>query len=152
MFDLRAIKDNPEAFRTAWERKKSGLGSNVDVILEAAEKVRVATTAKESVQEQATVGDDYIAKWEELAAVGTTKRARWKSNLQKYMKKELEKHYQEIEEARAAPRDEEGKVMRYYKTAEESTTTVGRAIAARIRRAGPWASHGLRRRRPWPRR
>ena len=33
MFDLRAIRDNPEAFRAAWERKASGLGSNVDAIL-----------------------------------------------------------------------------------------------------------------------
>lgn len=50
MFDLRAIKDNPEAFRTAWERKKTGLGSNVDVILAAAEKVRAATTAKQEAE------------------------------------------------------------------------------------------------------
>lgn len=50
MFDLRAIKDNPEAFRTAWERKKAGLGSNVDVILAEAEKMRVATTAKQEAE------------------------------------------------------------------------------------------------------
>ncbi len=50
MFDLRAIRDNPEAFRTAWERKASGLGSNVDAILAADEKVRVATTAKQEAE------------------------------------------------------------------------------------------------------
>lgn len=50
MFDLRAIRDNPEAFRAAWERKKSGLGANVDAILRADENVRTATTAKQEAE------------------------------------------------------------------------------------------------------
>ena len=62
MFDLRAIKDNPEAFRTAWERKKAGLGSNVDVILAAAEKVRVATTAKQEAETVRNTNSKLIGK------------------------------------------------------------------------------------------
>ena len=62
MFDLRAIRDNPEAFRTAWERKASGLGSNVDAILAADEKVRVATTAKQEAETVRNTNSKLIGK------------------------------------------------------------------------------------------
>jgi seryl-tRNA synthetase len=62
MFDLRAIRDNPDAFRTAWERKKAGLGSNVDIILAAAEKVRVATTAKQEAETVRNTNSKLIGK------------------------------------------------------------------------------------------
>ncbi|MDG1825518.1 MAG: serine--tRNA ligase [Henriciella sp.] len=62
MFDLRAIRENPDAFRTAWERKASGLGSNVDAILAAADKVRVATTAKQEAETVRNTNSKLIGK------------------------------------------------------------------------------------------
>lgn len=62
MFDLRAIRENPDAFRTAWERKTSGLGSNVDAILTAADKVRVATTAKQEAETVRNTNSKLIGK------------------------------------------------------------------------------------------
>lgn len=62
MFDLRAIRENPDAFRIAWERKASGLGSNVDAILAAADKVRVATTAKQEAETVRNMNSKLIGK------------------------------------------------------------------------------------------
>ncbi len=62
MFDLRAIRENPDAFRIAWERKASGLGSNVDAILAAADKVRVATTAKQEAETVRNTNSKLIGK------------------------------------------------------------------------------------------
>lgn len=50
MFDLRAIRDNPDTFRAAWERKKSGLGSVVDEILAHDASVRKAATDKQEAE------------------------------------------------------------------------------------------------------
>lgn len=50
MFDIRAIRDNPDAFRTAWNRRKSGLGSVVDDILKLDAQWREATTAKQDAE------------------------------------------------------------------------------------------------------
>ena len=50
MFDLRAIRDNPEAFRAAWERKKAGLGASVDEILAHAGALRQAVTDKQEAE------------------------------------------------------------------------------------------------------
>ncbi|ABI78739.1 seryl-tRNA synthetase [Hyphomonas neptunium ATCC 15444] len=50
MFDIRAIRDNPDAFRNAWNRRKSGLGSVVDDILKLDAQWREATTAKQDAE------------------------------------------------------------------------------------------------------
>jgi seryl-tRNA synthetase len=50
MFDIRAIRDNPDAFRNAWNRRKSGLGSVVDDILKLDAEWREATTAKQDAE------------------------------------------------------------------------------------------------------
>ncbi len=50
MFDLRAIRDNPEAFRVAWERKKVGLGAAVNDILAHADALRQAVTDKQEAE------------------------------------------------------------------------------------------------------
>ena len=50
MFDIRAIRDNPDAFRNAWNRRKSGLGSVVDDILKLDTAWREATTAKQDAE------------------------------------------------------------------------------------------------------
>lgn len=50
MFDIRAIRDNPDAFRNAWNRRKSGLGSVVDEILKLDAEWREATTAKQDAE------------------------------------------------------------------------------------------------------
>lgn len=51
MFDLRAIRDNPDAFRTAWNRKKAGLGDEtVPAILAHDAAVRKAATDKQEAE------------------------------------------------------------------------------------------------------
>lgn len=50
MFDIRAIRDNPDVFRNAWNRRKSGLGSVVDEILKLDAQWREATTAKQDAE------------------------------------------------------------------------------------------------------
>ncbi|MFN3314784.1 MAG: serine--tRNA ligase, partial [Hyphomonas sp.] len=50
MFDIRAIRDNPDAFRKAWNRRKEGLGSVVDDILKLDGEWRTATTAKQDAE------------------------------------------------------------------------------------------------------
>lgn len=50
MFDLRAIRENPDAFRDAWNRKKPGLGDNVDAILAHAGALRQAVTDKQEAE------------------------------------------------------------------------------------------------------
>ncbi len=50
MFDIRAIRENPDAFRNAWNRRKSGLGSVVDEILKLDAEWREATTAKQDAE------------------------------------------------------------------------------------------------------
>ncbi|MEE2920992.1 MAG: serine--tRNA ligase [Pseudomonadota bacterium] len=50
MFDIRAIRDNPDAFRAAWNRKKPGLGDSVDDILAHDGAVRTAVTDKQEAE------------------------------------------------------------------------------------------------------
>ncbi len=62
MFDLRAIRDNPEAFRAAWERKKAGLGMSVDDILELDRKIRIVTTRKQEAETTRNTNSKLIGK------------------------------------------------------------------------------------------
>ena len=51
MFDIRAIRDNPDQFIRAWNRRKEGLGSeSVAKILELDKAWREATTAKQDAE------------------------------------------------------------------------------------------------------
>lgn len=51
MFDIRAIRDNPDLFIRAWNRRKEGLGSSsVAKILELDKAWREATTAKQDAE------------------------------------------------------------------------------------------------------
>lgn len=51
MFDIRAIRDNPDLFIRAWSRRKEGLGSeSVAKILELDKAWREATTAKQDAE------------------------------------------------------------------------------------------------------
>lgn len=50
MFDIRAIRENPDAFRAAWNRKKPGLGDSVDDILAHDGAVRTAVTDKQEAE------------------------------------------------------------------------------------------------------
>ncbi len=52
MFDIRAIRDNPDAFRAAWNRKKPGLGDSVDEILAHDEALRSFVTEKQSLEQR----------------------------------------------------------------------------------------------------
>ncbi|GGB60710.1 serine--tRNA ligase [Henriciella pelagia] len=50
MFDIRAIRENPDAFRTAWNRRKPGLGDAVDDILAHGTALRKALTDKQDAE------------------------------------------------------------------------------------------------------
>lgn len=50
MFDLRAIRENPEAFRKAWNRRKPGLGDAVDAIHSHDAALRTALTDKQEAE------------------------------------------------------------------------------------------------------
>ena len=50
MFDLRAIRENPEAFRKAWNRRKPGLGDVVDDIHRHDAALRTALTDKQEAE------------------------------------------------------------------------------------------------------
>jgi seryl-tRNA synthetase len=51
MFDIRAIRETPDAFIKAWNRRKAGLGdSTVSKILELDSAWRAATTAKQDAE------------------------------------------------------------------------------------------------------
>lgn len=50
MFDIRAIRENPDAFRTAWNRRKPGLGDAVDDILAHDTALRKALTDKQDAE------------------------------------------------------------------------------------------------------
>lgn len=50
MFDIRAIRETPDVFRKAWNRRKAGLGDVVDQILKLDEEWRAATTAKQDAE------------------------------------------------------------------------------------------------------
>ena len=50
MFDIRAIRDNPDAFRDAFERKQKGLGSVVSQMLDHDAAVRKAVADKQEAE------------------------------------------------------------------------------------------------------
>ncbi|WP_084395972.1 serine--tRNA ligase [Henriciella aquimarina] len=50
MFDIRAIRDNPEEFRAAWNRRAAGLGDKVDDILAHDAALRKAVTDKQEAE------------------------------------------------------------------------------------------------------
>ncbi|WP_370237380.1 MULTISPECIES: serine--tRNA ligase [Henriciella] len=50
MFDIRAIRENPDAFRAAWNRRKPGLGDAVDDILAHDTALRKALTDKQDAE------------------------------------------------------------------------------------------------------
>lgn len=62
MFDIRAIRDNPEDFRAAWNRKKSGLGDCVDEILAHDRVLRMASTDKQNAEKERNENSKLIGK------------------------------------------------------------------------------------------
>ncbi len=73
MFDLRAIRENPEAFRAAWERRSPGMGEKVDEILAHDGALRQAVTDKQEAEQARNakskeIGKAKAAKDEALAA------------------------------------------------------------------------------------
>jgi len=62
MFDLRAIRENPEAFREAWNRKSPGLGGVVDDILAHDGAVRQAVTDKQEAEQARNAKSKEIGK------------------------------------------------------------------------------------------
>lgn len=62
MFDIRAIRDNPDAFRAAWNRKSSGLGSVVDDILAHDGALRKALTDKQEAESARNANSKLIGK------------------------------------------------------------------------------------------
>ena len=50
MFDIRAIRDNPDAFRAAFERKQKGLGEVVSQMLDHDAAVRKAVSDKQEAE------------------------------------------------------------------------------------------------------
>ena len=63
MFDIRAIRDNPDTFRDAWNKKKSGLGdTSVPQILALDEELREAVTAKQEAESARNANSKLIGK------------------------------------------------------------------------------------------
>ncbi|WOR16351.1 serine--tRNA ligase [Hyphomonas sp. FCG-A18] len=63
MFDLRAIRDNPDAFKTAWNRKAAGLGDEtVPAILSLDEKLRAAVAEKQEAETARNTKSKLIGK------------------------------------------------------------------------------------------
>ena len=63
MFDLRAIRENPDAFIAGWNHKKAGLGDEtVSSILDLDEKLRAAKTAKQEAESARNANSKLIGK------------------------------------------------------------------------------------------
>ena len=63
MFDLRAIRENPDAFIAGWNHKKAGLGDEtVKSILDLDEKLRAAKTAKQEAESARNANSKLIGK------------------------------------------------------------------------------------------
>ncbi|MEM9054102.1 MAG: serine--tRNA ligase [Pseudomonadota bacterium] len=63
MFDLRAIRDNPNTFKTAWNRKAAGLGDEtVPAILSLDEKLRTAVAEKQEAETARNTKSKLIGK------------------------------------------------------------------------------------------
>ncbi|MGB1068612.1 MAG: serine--tRNA ligase [Henriciella sp.] len=62
MFDIKAIREAPDEFRQAWNRKKAGSGDVVDRIMALAETVRQATTRKQDAETVRNTNSKLIGK------------------------------------------------------------------------------------------
>ena len=62
MHDIRAIRDNRDAFITGWNRRKSGLGDVVSSILELDEKLRAAVSKKQEAEQARNAASKLIGK------------------------------------------------------------------------------------------
>lgn len=62
MFDIRAIRDNPEAFRAAFERKQKGLGEVVSHMLDHDAAVRKAVSDKQEAESARNAKSKEIGK------------------------------------------------------------------------------------------
>ncbi|QYJ00470.1 serine--tRNA ligase [Thalassovita mediterranea] len=62
MFDLRAIRENPDHFRKAWNRRASGLGDKVDDILAHDAALRQALTDKQEAESARNANSKLIGK------------------------------------------------------------------------------------------
>lgn len=62
MFDLRAIRENPDHFRKAWNRRASGLGDKVDEILAHDAALRQALTDKQEAESARNANSKLIGK------------------------------------------------------------------------------------------
>jgi seryl-tRNA synthetase len=62
MFDIRAIRDNPEAFRDAFERKQKGLGEVVSHMLDHDAAVRKAVSDKQEAESARNAKSKEIGK------------------------------------------------------------------------------------------
>ncbi|MCZ4298958.1 serine--tRNA ligase [Henriciella marina] len=62
MFDIRAIRENPDHFRKAWNRRTSGLGDNVDDILAHDAALRQALTDKQEAESARNANSKLIGK------------------------------------------------------------------------------------------
>ena len=62
MFDLRAIRENPDAFRAAWERRSPGMGEKVDEILAHDGALRQAVTDKQEAEQARNAKSKEIGK------------------------------------------------------------------------------------------
>ncbi|MEL6568144.1 MAG: serine--tRNA ligase [Pseudomonadota bacterium] len=62
MFDLKALRDDPDAFREAWNRKSAGLGSVVDEILAHDGALRKALTDKQEAEAARNAKSKQIGK------------------------------------------------------------------------------------------
>ncbi len=62
MHDIRAIRDNPDAFIKGWNRRKSGLGDVVSSILELDEKLRAAVSRKQEAEQTRNASSKLIGK------------------------------------------------------------------------------------------
>ncbi|MEO1569016.1 MAG: serine--tRNA ligase [Pseudomonadota bacterium] len=61
-FDLRAIRETPDKFRAAWNRRSSGLGDKVDEILAHDGALRQAVTDKQAAEQARNAKSKQIGK------------------------------------------------------------------------------------------
>ena len=62
MFDIRAIRENPDHFRDAWNRRASGLGDKVDDILAHDTALRQAITDKQEAESARNAKSKLVGK------------------------------------------------------------------------------------------
>ncbi len=76
MFDIRAIRENPDAFRAAWNRKSPGLGDVVDDILAHDGALRQAVTDKQEAESARNANSKLIGKTKAAGDVAEFERLR----------------------------------------------------------------------------